>query len=365
MTESIVGAIAPNLEQAEIERAKRKPTESLDAYDFFLRGMASFHQQTTGGHQRSAGALLQGDRARRQLRVGLRMAAWCYVWRKVNGWLTDRAQEVEEGARLARRATELGKHDAVALAWGGHALALLLNDFDSGIAFVDRALVLNPNLAAAWILSGFLRMFRGEPDVSLAHFAHSMRLSPLDPQTFRMQTGTALLHLLAGRFDDASSWAEKAFRDQPNFLVAIGVISGKQRARRAHEGSARSHAAAAPDRSCPAHRESQGLAPDPAPGGLCQVVGWVAQGGVARVAARTIPAGLAAPGHRVNQCRTTNSSCWRISAAAAFAEMLSPARAPESRARATNTRSRRLRVAAVLAAPSPSVSRIRLSSLRR
>jgi TolB-like protein len=44
VTMSVVGAIAPKLEQAEIERAKRKPTESLDAYDFFLRGMAAFHQ---------------------------------------------------------------------------------------------------------------------------------------------------------------------------------------------------------------------------------------------------------------------------------------------------------------------------------
>ena len=46
VTASVVGAIAPKLEQAEIERAKRKPTESLDAYDYFLRGMASIHQWT-------------------------------------------------------------------------------------------------------------------------------------------------------------------------------------------------------------------------------------------------------------------------------------------------------------------------------
>jgi hypothetical protein len=41
---SVVGAIAPQLERAEIERAMRKPTESLDAYDYYLRGMANFHQ---------------------------------------------------------------------------------------------------------------------------------------------------------------------------------------------------------------------------------------------------------------------------------------------------------------------------------
>ena len=46
ITASVVGAIAPKLEQAEIERAKSKPTESLDAYDLFLRGMASFHKFT-------------------------------------------------------------------------------------------------------------------------------------------------------------------------------------------------------------------------------------------------------------------------------------------------------------------------------
>ena len=40
VTEAVVGAIAPQLERAEIERAKRKPTESLDAYDYYLRGMA-------------------------------------------------------------------------------------------------------------------------------------------------------------------------------------------------------------------------------------------------------------------------------------------------------------------------------------
>src|SRR5262249_35782965 len=46
MTESVVGAISRQLEQAEIERAKRKPTNSLDAYDYFLRGLASAHRMT-------------------------------------------------------------------------------------------------------------------------------------------------------------------------------------------------------------------------------------------------------------------------------------------------------------------------------
>jgi adenylate cyclase len=43
ITSSVVGAIAPKLEQAEIERAMRKPTESLDAYGHYLRGVAHYH----------------------------------------------------------------------------------------------------------------------------------------------------------------------------------------------------------------------------------------------------------------------------------------------------------------------------------
>jgi TolB-like protein len=48
VTESVVGAIAPAVEKAEIERAKRKPTESLDAYSLYLRGLARLYQFASG-----------------------------------------------------------------------------------------------------------------------------------------------------------------------------------------------------------------------------------------------------------------------------------------------------------------------------
>jgi tetratricopeptide (TPR) repeat protein len=100
-----------------------------------------------------------------------------------------------------------------------------MGDLDGGIALLDRALVLNPNLSAAWFLAGFLRVWRGEPDDGIERIAHAMRLSPLDSEMYRMQCGTALGHLLAGRFDDASSWAEKSFRELPSFLIAVSVMA--------------------------------------------------------------------------------------------------------------------------------------------
>jgi tetratricopeptide (TPR) repeat protein len=153
------------------------------------------------------------------------MAAWCHFWRKINGWMNDRQRELAEGTRLARRAVELGRDDAVALTRGGNALAHFAGDLDGGVALLDRAKMLNPNLAAAWWMGGFVRVWLGDPDGAIAHFAQAMRLSPLDPEMYRMQAGMAVANLFGGRFDEASSWAGKSFRDLPSFLLVVAIIA--------------------------------------------------------------------------------------------------------------------------------------------
>jgi TolB-like protein len=225
IAENVIGAIAPQLERAEIERAKRKPTENLDAYDYYLRGMANFHPGTREAVNEALPLFYKAIELDPDFASAYGMAAWCYFWRKLNDWMIDRSKEIAEGTRLARRAVELGRDDAVALARSGTALHHFVGDLDGSIALLDRALVLNPNLASAWFLGGFLRVWGGESDGAIDHFARAMRLSPLDPEMYRMQAGMALAHLFAGRFDAASSWAEKAYRDLPSFLMAVGIIA--------------------------------------------------------------------------------------------------------------------------------------------
>src|SRR3546814_17072682 len=126
-----------------------------------------------------------------------------------------------EGTRLARRTVELGKNDAVALTRAGHALAHLAGDLDGGLALLDRAKILNPNLAAAWFLGGFVRVWRGDPDGAIVHFTQAMRLSPLDPEMYRMQAGMAVAHLFAKRFAETSWCAAKAFHVLTTFLRVV------------------------------------------------------------------------------------------------------------------------------------------------
>jgi adenylate cyclase len=223
VTASVVGAIAPKLEQAEIERARRKPTESMDAYDCYLRGVASFYQWTREGTSEALRMFYRAIELDPEFALAHGMAARCYALRKVSSWMADPVQETAETARLARRAVTLGRDDAGALSTSGFALAYVVGDLNDGAAFIDRALALNPNLAAAWYYSGWVRIWLGEPDLAIEHIARAMRLSPLEPHFDRMQAAIANAHFFAGRYDIAVSWTEMALRASPDNVVALRI----------------------------------------------------------------------------------------------------------------------------------------------
>jgi TolB-like protein/class 3 adenylate cyclase len=219
VTESVVWAIAPALEKAEIERAKRKPTESLDAYALYLRGLDRFYQGVAS-RQANEEALRLFNRAIEldpDFASAYGHAAFCYVWAKGNG------NEIAEVKRLAQRAVELGKDDAIALAAGGWALAYVVRDLEVGAALIDRALVLNSNSAAAWYYGGWAKILLGEPELAIERFARVMRLSPLDPLVTGMQAGTAHAHFFLGRYDEAASWAAMTLQGNPDFKLGLRI----------------------------------------------------------------------------------------------------------------------------------------------
>jgi tetratricopeptide (TPR) repeat protein len=152
VTESVVGAIAPAVEKAEIERVKRKPTESLDAYALYLRGLARFYQYA--GRQANEEALRLFNSAIEldpDFASAYGRAALCYAFAKSNGWISVTANEIVEVKRLAQRAVELGKDDAIALTTGGWALAFVVRDLGAGAGLIDRALGSN----LTWPRRGF------------------------------------------------------------------------------------------------------------------------------------------------------------------------------------------------------------------
>lgn len=224
VTERVVGALAPAVEAAEIERAKYKPTESLDAYAIYLRGLAKFYRY--GNQQATAEALRLFNDAIEldpDFALAYSHASHCYAHAKTNGWFSGTANEIAEASRLAQRALELGKDDASVLCGSGWALAFVVRDLGVGTSLIDRALMLNSNLAEAWRCSGWMKNWLGDPKLAIEHFAHAMRLSPLGRWLVDIQSGIAHAHFFQGSYDEAASWAAMALQDNPDFQAGVRI----------------------------------------------------------------------------------------------------------------------------------------------
>jgi TolB-like protein len=234
VTARVVGAIAPKIEEAEIERAKQKPTESMDAYDQFLRGMTNLYKWTREGNEKALAHFYRAIDLDPNYAAAYGLAARVYIQRNAGGWVTDRMRELTETERLARIAIDLGSDDAVALATAGFALSDFLGLVEEGDAIIDKALSLNPNLAWIWLYSSWVKASLGKPEVALERIGQALRLSPNDPMTYSFHAAKAWAELFAGRFNEAYSSAEAALWQKPAFLLymciaaASAALAGRQ-----------------------------------------------------------------------------------------------------------------------------------------
>jgi adenylate cyclase len=225
VTENVVGAIAPKIEQAEIERAKPKPTESLDAYDSYLRALMYFNRWTSESISEALRLFYRAVELDPGFASAYGMAAWCYVRRRLSGWMEEPVHEMAELERLARKANELANDDPVPLYSAGWALVHTNSDAEAGAAMIDRALTLNPNITAAWLVGGWTKIFLGESNKAIGYFERAIRLNPLDPLIARMQTGIAAAQFLAGQYQEAAVSAENGLRQHPNDLPLLRVAA--------------------------------------------------------------------------------------------------------------------------------------------
>ncbi|MBV8697266.1 MAG: tetratricopeptide repeat protein [Bradyrhizobium sp.] len=192
----------------------------------FLRATDCIYRWTVESHDEALRLLYETIKLDPEYAQAHALAAYCYIWRFTIGRTSD-ADQIE-ARRLAREAIKFGRDDGFSLAWGGMTLATFARtivELREGAAFLDQSLLLNPNVARSWNLSGWVRSMLGEPDVAIEHLERAMRLSPLDFAFHVMESATAHAHLRAGRYPEAIAWAEKSLRDQPNNVDALAALS--------------------------------------------------------------------------------------------------------------------------------------------
>jgi TolB-like protein/class 3 adenylate cyclase len=236
VTQQVVGAIAPELDRAEIERARRRPTGNFDAVTEHYRGLPHIHWPTSAENNDAALQHFKNAIARDpSFPPAYGGAAGCLALRRMNSWPYDIAEDDALLLRIAERVRELNTDDAYTLSAIGISLFHNKVDCDAGIELVDEAISSNPNFAFAYHSRGYLRAWDGASDAAIADFEHTMQLSPRDPWTFSSLIGIAFAHFNAGRYADAALWADKFMRVFPYFLggqriaIACYVEAGRDK----------------------------------------------------------------------------------------------------------------------------------------
>ncbi|NEU96942.1 tetratricopeptide repeat protein [Bradyrhizobium sp. UFLA 03-164] len=214
VTSSVVGLIAPKLEQAEIERTRQKPTESLDSYDFFLRGMALTNKRKFAEARQYFTKAYEQDP---EYSSAYAMAAATLMFEQGISGMPLSDEQRAEAIRLAHSAARAAGDDAFALARAGHVLTYLGREYDRGASLVEQAVAVNPNLAIAWYSRGWVTMMCGEAERAIESFDRMIGLSPLDPLRVSAWNGSSFAFFILGRYEDGCAAAAKSIQFVADF----------------------------------------------------------------------------------------------------------------------------------------------------
>jgi adenylate cyclase len=230
ITETVVGAVEPSLERAEITRTSTKPTESLDAYDLYLMALQQLHLLTQAENREARQLLRQAIAIDARFGQAKALAAMSVSTAVDQRWLERDSAEAIEAVALARSALADAPNDPLVLRLAGYTVAFVGYDLERGRVALERALALNPNSAQVLGANGWLRNWLGEFDLARDHFTRAIRLSPLDPELARYQIGLANALALGEPADPerAFNLIREALAAQPNsrstLLVGIECL---------------------------------------------------------------------------------------------------------------------------------------------
>jgi adenylate cyclase len=230
VTQSIVAVLPARVEAAALERASRKTSNSLEAYDYLLRGKFSHHLENPDANLEAEAHF---DRS---IALDSRFAsayAWkaCTLGQAWNSEFRPRTPElfrqinefVEAAARLDENDTEC--HRIMC------RIALMQGHFAKSEHHLERALALNPNDPRLVVQRGVNLTCLGDPDAAIPWIERAMRIDPFSASRYYLELVRALF--MAGRPVEAITVLERATREHHEhylWLAACHAAAGNEAA---------------------------------------------------------------------------------------------------------------------------------------
>jgi TolB-like protein/Flp pilus assembly protein TadD len=224
ITESVVAAIEPTLQLAEVRRRKPNQPNDLDCYDLLLRAYGLENEFTVESIAAALHCLDQALAIDPGYVPALAAAAYYRALRHFQGWPQSDADR-EKGVKLAWRAAELAPNDAQALWMAAFAIWNMSEERESARELFNHSLMINPNSAMALTLAGWIEIMRGNQDGGRRMMERARRLSPRDPRGWFTSGAMAIAAIIDENYPDAVSWAEKALVQNRRFAVALRALA--------------------------------------------------------------------------------------------------------------------------------------------
>ena len=223
MTQSVVGAILPRLLQAEMDVASRKPRSTSNCYDRYLRGNALLFQFSPAAVAEAKEEYAQALSLDPNFAPALASLAASYVIQRLFHGQDLSQSDLSKALELAARAAELAPDDGQVLARCAGVVLSLGDDLEQAMSLAERAVHLNPNVAMAWGILGFIWNMLGEPERACAALDRAARLNPLDRVTLVTQVlpGTSVAYFLMGRQEELQTSVNRLLALDPNNLGAL------------------------------------------------------------------------------------------------------------------------------------------------
>ncbi|MCW5659186.1 MAG: winged helix-turn-helix domain-containing protein [Burkholderiaceae bacterium] len=227
ITARIVSSVEENVRNAEIRRARAKPTESLSAYDLYLRALSAWHGQTEVEYQRTQALLGQALEADPEYAEALGILTDSVCTRTIQGWHESWSCGVDEAFRLADRALATGPENSTCLASAAFAYSVLSNRFDEGFELAHRAVLVHPNSVFVCNRAAAVYSICGESDEAIALCEAACRMNPLDSKKAATSTYTVLsfaLHM-ALRYEESIRAGRRALALAPQSNIARKYVA--------------------------------------------------------------------------------------------------------------------------------------------